>query len=376
MFKTLIFTFEIIKKIMKKTSFIKNGFAMFSMFFGAGNVVFPLIMGKSAGSNLWMANFGLLFSGICLPFLGLITIIFYKGDLKRFFFAFGRPLGLFLMFLVVALIGPLGGIPRCMLICYSSIQFFYPSLSLFLFAPILGLILYFSCVCRERILGLLGAFLTPVLILSLSILVVKGLSNGAHLPPVSLSWDGFFLGLKQGYFTMDLLGGFFFCSLFCKQIHQQDIENPLRHLLKSAFLGAALLAIVYGAFSILSAQYASQLAMVSPDQYLALLGTIVIGAHGGGVVAVIVSLACLTTAVALIAASANFLESLNIQSFSYKMCLSIVVALSCVVALLRFETLLVLLSPILECIYPLLIVMTLYNVYRLTRTYRSEEILN
>ena len=350
---------------MKKYDYIKNGLAMFSMFFGAGNVVFPLLMGQKSVEGIWSANLGLFFTGICLPFLGLMTIILYKGDLRKFFFLFGKKFGYIMIFIIIALIGPFGGIPRCILISYSSINFYCAYLPLWGFIPLVGALLYICCICKDRVLMILGTYLTPVLMVSLAVLVIKGLTHKAQIPPVVPSWAGFVSGLKYGYFTMDLLAGFFFCSLFCDKLQGSKEKNPVLNLLKSAFIGGTLLCVVYCSFSLLSAQYASYLSSVPSSQYLVVLGSIIIGEQGGAFVSIIISLACITTAIALVVSVTSFIESWVFKGrLPYRICLALVILISCIMAFLKFEPLLAFLSPILECIYPLLIVITFYNAYK------------
>src|SRR3972149_4259762 len=104
------------------------GVAVFSMFFGAGNVIFPLSLGLDSGTMIPIALFGLLLTGIGSPLLGLFGAVLYEGDCKAFFNRMGDIPGYVVVILIFALIGPFGAMPRALTVSYDAVRPYFPSL--------------------------------------------------------------------------------------------------------------------------------------------------------------------------------------------------------------------------------------------------------
>src|SRR3984893_3016927 len=96
-----------------KSNTIATGLVMFTMFFGAGNVVFPLALGQYAQDKNFYAILGLLITAVGVPFLGLIAMTLFNGDYKSFFDRIGKIPGFIVAAVILGLIGPFGAIPRC-----------------------------------------------------------------------------------------------------------------------------------------------------------------------------------------------------------------------------------------------------------------------
>ena len=96
-----------------KSKTLLSGLAMFSMFFGAGNIIFPLAVGHYAQDRTFLAVFGLLITAVAVPFIGLIAMILFEGDQKSFFGKIGQKPGFMVELLILLLLGPLGSTPRC-----------------------------------------------------------------------------------------------------------------------------------------------------------------------------------------------------------------------------------------------------------------------
>src|SRR5688572_9085728 len=127
---------------LSKYRYLTMGLAMFSMFFGAGNVIFPLIIGQATGEQIPYALLGLLLTAVGIPFTGLITMILFQGDYNNFFARFSTSLGLLLMWMIMLLLGPFGAIPRCIALSYSTCKAILPSLSSPLFSGLACLTIF------------------------------------------------------------------------------------------------------------------------------------------------------------------------------------------------------------------------------------------
>jgi LIVCS family branched-chain amino acid:cation transporter len=359
------------KKFFSSTT-LMTGLAMFSMFFGAGNVIFPLVVGQMSQSLFPYAILGLLITAVGFPFLGLISMTLYDGNTEAFFSRIGKIPGLILALIILSLIGPLGGMPRVLTLSHSTSQMFIPWIpQLAIFSLFACLVIYGFTYKPSRILELLGKFLTPLLLLSLAILIIQGLITS---PPIETSMlsprQVFSDALVEGYNTMDLMGAFFFSSVSILCLKNEfppheysDFRKLIKITLKASVIGAFLLAIVYIGFATISAYHSKDLIGVSGDYLIGTLALKVLGPHGGIIANSAVSLACLTTAIALAAIFAEFLhEQIFLEKLSYNTCLILTIIGSYFMSLLKFQGVMFFLVSVLKYFYPALIVLCLCNI--------------
>lgn len=348
-----------------------TGLAMFSMFFGAGNIVFPLALGQFTQDKNFYGISGLILTAVCVPLLGLMAMMLYDGNYSSFFRRIGKVPGFLVTLLILGLIGPFGGIPRCITISHSTIEAFHFEMlswvNLPLFSGISCVLIFLFTFRPGKVLALLGYVLTPVLLLSLALIVAKGLwimpsaHSSAHTP-----WQTFSQGMLSGYNTMDLLAAFFFSSvvLLCLQKNGTgEKKSMLSTAVAGSLIAAVLLSLVYIAFSFLAAGYSSSLHGIAHDQLLGTLAYQLLGPQAGLIASVAVCFACFTTEIALTAVFAEFLHrTLLKEKISYGMALGITLLLSFFVSTLHFEGISAFLVPVLQFCYPALIVLTVLNI--------------
>jgi branched-chain amino acid:cation transporter, LIVCS family len=356
-----------------RSTTLATGLAMFSMFFGAGNVVFPLALGQYAQNQNIYAILGLLITAVGVPFLGLIAMTLYDGNYKHFFNRMGKGPGYLMILIIMGLIGPFGALPRCIALSYATLKTYLPFEEMLIFNIFSCCLIFLVTFRKNQIVNLLGYILTPILLISLLTIIVKGLwlapaaPETAHLPlPI------FIKGLQEGYQTMDLLGAFFFCSVVLTCLKKGIMtshshgEVNYRHLifmtLKASCLGAFLLGSIYIGFSYVAAFHSLSLEGLAKEDLLGTLAYTVLGPYAGIVAAIAVALACLTTAIALAAVFAEYVhKELLTKEIPYSLALVGTLIISCVVASFNFTGILIILAPILEVCYPSLIVLCLVN---------------
>lgn len=354
-----------------RSNTISTGLAMFSMFFGAGNIVFPLTIGSFAQDKVPFAIFGLLLSAVCVPFLGLISMILFNGDYRKFFERVGKVPGFSLMVLILCLIGPFGAIPRCVSLSHSTLGMVIPDVSILIFSAVACLIILGLTIKPSSLLEILGYVLTPFLLISLLIIIIKGVWTSSSIPTTDLdSMAVFIKGLKDGYQTMDLLGAFFFSSIVvsCLQEEQhphkkQDYKRLTYLALKASLVGAVLLGVIYIGFCYLSALYSADFAGVTSDKLLGEIALKILGPYAGIVTSVAVALACLTTAIALTIVFAEFLQKdIFKNKIGYLPCLLVTLVITYIVSTLHFSGIVSVLAPVLAVCYPSLIVLSILNI--------------
>lgn len=346
------------------------GFAIFSMFFGAGNLMYPIKVGMSSGSHFITGMFAFLITSVLLPFLGLIAMILFKGDYKEFLFRIGKIPGYILLICCMLIIGPMIGIPRIVTLSYTMMAPFIPKVSLFIFI-LLFLVATFLCTFKEnRIVDLLGKFISPVLLISLAIIIFKGFFNIEQIAQTNNSvFDIFKENFWRGYETLDLIAAIFFSSIILtilKNIHKIDRHSNMLAFLgfKSGLIGVSLLALIYIGMGFLGLYHGSNLVNINTGELFREVSFKVLGLYGAAIIGTTVFMACLSTAIALSAVVAEFLQvDILKRKISFALAL-VLVLLSCIPlslsglgTVLKFTA-----GPITYIGYPILISMTFLNI--------------
>lgn len=350
---------------------ITAGLAMFSMFFGSANLVFPVAMGAQTLDQAIHASIGLFITGVVVPFLGLISMILYNGDRQRFFNTMGPIFGFLIVLIMLSLLGPFGVVPRCIVVAYGGIQLFMPNLSLFWFAISFSLVTAYVIWKGDRIIPIIGRVLTPIFLGGIIIVIIMGLYHGEPSNVGEFTkHTALKHGMVEGYQMMDLLAAFFFASTAMGYInvHLTDKENPkllLKLSLYASIIAMALLGLIYVAFVILGAKYAPQLANVPPEQLLVTIAGLTLGKFATPVMSVTITLACLTTATALTIFFADFLSNdISRGRINRHLAIVITLVISIFFSLQGFGGIKTILATILSFIYPALIALAIGCILR------------
>lgn len=351
---------------MKHTGLIvSTGFALFSMFFGSGNLVFPITVGQMSEGHYLLASLGILSTGVLVPFLGVLGMILYKGDINQFFSCFGKK-GIFLFsFLSLALMGPFGVLARCLTVAHGALLLLIPSASLPLTSFILCIAIFFLAVNRNKIVSTLGTILTPFLLVSIAVITYFGLQGTMPEPTTTSGWPALKNGFFQGYQTMDLLAAFFFSQFIITHLHSKrhDETHQLTIFYKSSLIGGGILSLVYFALVLLGWTHASSLTKTPPQEMLGQIAIQSLGSIAAPCVCLAVLFACLTTAIVLTSLFANFLRQEVLQNkIGNKQALLATLAIAFIVSTFDFAGIAHFLGPVLEAIYPALIMLTLVNI--------------
>ena len=361
-------------KFFAKAEIWTIGLAMFSMFFGAGNVIFPLALGQFAGDKNHFAILGLILTAAVIPAAGVFAMILFEGNYRGFFGRLGRGPGFILALMTISLLGPLGSTPRCIALSYTTLKSAFLDMPPVLFSALACGIIFLFSFRQKRILPLLGYFLTPILLATLLTIIVIGLFTATEsISNENTNLSIFLHGLKEGYNTMDLLASFFFSSAILNMLRLQfkdraDYEN--RHIttaMRASLVGTSLLAAVYICFSTLAAYHGHQLSIGGKDELLAAISHKIAGPIGGMLACVTIAMACLTTAIALVLAFTDFVQKEVFQDkIRYEVILVGALVLTFIVSTFEFTGISAFLEPIMEICYPGLIVLTFLNIaYRL-----------
>ncbi len=359
---------------MKKNFLVFSvGFALFSMFFGSGNLVFPLVVGQESGGHYLWSSLGIILTGVIVPFLGVLGMILFEGDLKQFFSVLGKTGTFVFSLLSLSLMGPFAVLARCFTVAHGSLSIMFPLLPAIVTGLIFCVFIYVLTVNKSRIVPLLGSVLTPILLISIAAIAYFGFRDASSLKFVSdnsslNNWIALKNGFFQGYQTLDLLAAFFFSTFVIQQLKNKQSsathsKYTISIFLKSALLGGGVLSAVYFILVSLGSFYAASLVNCPPQEMLALIATKTLGSFGAPCVCIAVVLACFTTAIVLSSLFADFLhKDVSRGKLGNKTSLLITLAIGLIVSSFGFSGIAKYLAPLVEIIYPALIMLTVVNI--------------
>ncbi|PIS03435.1 MAG: hypothetical protein COT85_00185 [Chlamydiae bacterium CG10_big_fil_rev_8_21_14_0_10_42_34] len=350
-----------------KTLILSTGLAMFSMFFGSGNLVFPLVVGQLSNGHFNLASIGILLTGVLVPFLGILAMLLFNGSSKDFFGRLGKPATFWFPLIALSLMGPFGVLARCITVAHGAFKLLIPTTPLWIFSVGTCAIVFLLTIRKNKIVPLLGSVLTPILLVSLAAIAFFGLIS-VDLPTASIGgeWESFKMGIFQGYQTMDLLAAFFFSAFVIKHLKDQSKseENTLSTFFKAAMIGAGLLSIIYFILVVLGSMYAPQLANIPPQEMLGFIAQAALGPWAAPIVCLAVVLACFTTAIVLTSLFADFLKKeVTKDKINNSTAIFTTLAIAFFTSTLEFSGIAKVLGPILEAIYPALIVLTVLSIF-------------
>lgn len=353
---------------------ITTGLALFAMFFGAGNIIFPLKVGSLSGTHVLPAIIAFVISGVGVPFLGVFAVSLYEGNYWNFFNRIGKPLAFVVATFLLLIIGPLFAAPRTEVITYSTLLPSLPSVlkNAYVFNFSYFFIVFLLIYKQSHVVDIVGWFLSPIKIISFTILIAVGVFTAApyiNLPVTAA--QTFHSSLTTGYGTMDLIAAFFFCSVAYKNIvNKSQImgitsqRTIIKIMLVACVIGAALIGIIYAGFIFIAASHASALQNVPTEALIAQISTIVLGKYGALFVGICVSVACLATGATLAEVTTEYLHQTAFRGKVPRLfCLLIVLTTMFMMAILGFDGIMKIAGPILEVLYPALIVLCLINIY-------------
>lgn len=353
----------------KTIDYYTAGLTIFAMFFGAGNIFLPLALSQMALNKTPWALSGFLLTAVAMPIAGLLAMFVYRGKIRLFFSRLGKIPGFCIAFLTIALLGPFGAAPRCIALAHSTLSTSVSGVPLILFSAIACLLVFCFSYRKNQLLKVIGYVLAPFKISLLIWIIIKGLIEAPEMTLVAKDPSNlfhFWHGLKEGYQTMDLLAAFFFAPIIISALtRQEDNKQLTRFVIKASAVGGVLLAIVYVGFCYVAYFHAAELGGVSSDRLLGLIAIKVLGPYAGLIVSLTVTMACLTTTIALIAAFTSFVQKEVFQGRVRHiplLCASLLLTFG--VTTLEFQGIANFLQPVLSICYPVLILLTFYNLFK------------
>ncbi len=366
------------KKKLSFSEYIYIASMLFGLFFGAGNLIFPVHMGQMAGSKVWPAILGFLVTGVGLPLLGVAALGISKANgLFELGSRVSKPYSMFFTCALYLTIGPFFAIPRCATTAFTvGLENLMPEsnvkLCLFLFSLVFfGFALFFS-LRPGKILIWVGKILNPSFLLFLAILVVVSMLNpSASVSEVTAEGayenQAFFTGFLEGYNTMDALASLAFGIVVVRVINGLGVTEPnevASSTVKSGIFSCAFMALIYIAITIVGTQSRGVFeTSANGGIALAQIAQYYLGNAGLIVLACTVTLACLKTSVGLITSCAETFSGLFEKGPSYKLWTVIFSFASFLFSNVGLNGIINYSLPVLMFLYPLAITLILLSLF-------------
>lgn len=353
---------------MKKIDTVLIGLMLFSMFFGAGNLIFPPFLGLQSGTSFWAAMIGFIVTGVGLPFAVLFAISLVKGGVQAIGDRVHPVFSTSFMVIIYLCIGPFLAIPRNANVAYEmGIKPFlsetaHSPISLILFTLVFFALVYFVSLNPEKMEKYMSRWITPVLLISMVILCVVGfvkLDDGFQAPSTAYSSGAFSKGFIEGYNTMDALAALAFGIVILTSIQKRGVSDRKQltnYMIKASLIAGGLLSLVYISLGVIGARMAQVGSYENGTDILSSAATLLLGQGGKTLLGIIFTLACFTTVVGLTTACGQYFSNL-MSKVSYKTVVRSVTLVGLILSNLGLNQILKISVPFLVTAYPLTIVL-------------------
>lgn len=355
----------------RRSNFILIGTMLFGMFFGAGNLIFPIYMGQQAGSIFMPALLGFFMTAIGLPFMGVLAIgLLGTGGVRRLADRVHPWFGTAFSVALYLTIGPLFAIPRTATVPFTvGIEPLISSEQMPLFLGIFSLV-FFALVCRfslkpARIIDVIGKRLTPAFLAFLSILILASVLKpmGAfQAPQGSYVTEALVTGFKEGYNTMDALASLAFGIVIIQAMNGLGISEPAavaKTTIKSGAFAMGLMMLIYALIAFMGASSVGTVTLLANGgQVFAAVARHYFGSFGAILLGLIIVFACLKTSIALVTSCGAFFHEM-FPRLGYRFLVIFLSALSFSIANVGLNNIIAFAVPVLMLLYPLAIVLIL-----------------
>ncbi|MCU6785903.1 branched-chain amino acid transport system II carrier protein [Aedoeadaptatus acetigenes] len=348
-----------------------SGLALFAIFFGAGNLIFPPYLGVTTGDGWFATMCGFLLADPVIPILTVFITAFAGGravDLgKRVSPGFAKLLSL----VAIICIGPAFAIPRTAATTHEvGVMPFFPNAPAFITSIVFFGITFALAYKENGVVDIIGKYITPALLIFLVLIIAKAIITpvGAIVP---VEHDGGFFvsGFYEGYQTLDALAaplftGIVVADLIRKGYGEVSEKERRSFIMMVGLVAFVALAVVYGGLTYLGAQGSSMFtADDSRVEILVALVGMLFGNFGKIALGLAVALACLTTSVGLTSAAGNFFEDISNGKIKYGVTVVVVTVISFALSLIGVDAIIALAGPVLTIVYPIIIALVFYMMF-------------
>lgn len=358
---------------LEKRQIMLISFMLFSLFFGAGNLIFPPFLGQSAGNTTMIAMCGFIITAVILPVLGIIVVAKFEG-LDKLGAKVGKRFAVIITLLIYLSIGPGLGIPRAASVPFEmAIAPYLPESYNLNVAMLIYSLLFFTtalwlCLNPKKLVDRIGKVLTPTLLTLLVLLFINFLFRGEvniANPVEAYASNAFLKGFTEGYNTMDAIAALNFGLVIAttlKSFGLKEKKDRMHYTYLACLFAGTILALVYMMLSYMGMCSSGVYALLDNGAWtLRCIVQEVFGEFGAFILALIFTLACLTTCVGLINSISQFFE-IQFKKLSYNTWAILITVFSFLICNLGLNMILSISVPVLNAIYPESIVLIILGL--------------
>lgn len=358
------------------------GSMLFGLFFGAGNLIFPLILGASAGTSLPSALIGLLITAVGIPLLGIVSIGISRSEgLLDLSGRVSKPYRMFFTCALYLTIGPLFAIPRCAATSFTiGAQPLVPEQSVtaaqLIFTALFFAAVLFFALRPSKILDSVGKFLNPAFLIFLGVMLVTALVKPVNAvseiaPTGNYETGAFFTGFLQGYDTLDALASLAFGIIVIQTVRRLGVEEPgavAKNTVKAGVVSMGLMAVIYTATAVVGAKccglYMDRLAEsgFNGGDAFAIIAQHYFGKGGSLILAATVTLCCMKTAIGLVVSCSETFGEMFPKGLKYWQWAVLFTGVSFLISNIGLSKIIEFSGPVLYFLYPLAIALILLGI--------------
>ena len=349
---------------LNKETFIA-GFALFSMFFGAGNLMLPPYLGFTSGSQWYWVALGFILSAVAIPILGIIAHARIQGTMYDFAKKVSPTFSYIYCFIVYIISISLPS-PRTASVTHEMAILPYVESSYLLTSTIYFILVLIFVLNRSKILDIIGKFLTPVIFITILTIITLGVFIAPNIENGVLIKKPLITGLLEGYQTFDaigaiVIGGVIIVSLKIKG--KTDFVVNKKLIVQSGIIAGIGLLIIYSGLIYNGAIFKSLFNEGSTRvEILSSLSTFTLGTTGNLFLSVLVALACFTTAIGIVTGTADFIKGFfNDSDIAFKITAIIGCVLGIMIGQFDVHYIIAVAVPALMLIYPVTITLIILN---------------
>ncbi|MBR6472659.1 MAG: branched-chain amino acid transport system II carrier protein [Firmicutes bacterium] len=363
---------------IKLSDALTLGFALFAMFFGAGNLIFPPYLGYTSGDNWFIGFLCFITADAVLSLVALFVIAKVGHGISGITEVLGNKLSKLYLALACLCIGPFIAIPRTGAITYEiGVRPLMGCCSSFLVTGIFFLICLVLSIRRAKVVDVIGRFLSPLMFIALLVLIAKGIIHPIGNESVASDLTQVIKdGVVSGYQTMDMMGAAVLSMAIVFEITNKgyrDSISQFKIITLAGIVSALLLFMVYGGLAKLGDTAAGVYPPgLTQTELLTKITWDILGKTGLIILSIIVASACLTTAIGLLTSVSSYFSELLDNKIKYEVFVVIFTVFSWIISNFGIATIISIAAPILEIMYPVLIVLT---ATRLFASYIDDNII-
>ena len=341
------------------------GFALFAMFFGAGNLIFPPMLGYIYGDKWLLASIAFTIVGVGLTLIAVISMAKRKGNIFTFTSLAGDKLSKTIILIIALCIGPLGAIPRTAATSFEMVESAGFNINILVFTLIFFALSLFLSLSKNSVVDLIGKFLTPLLLISLLIMIIVGMLNPiGDTKNVDMALKTIFSNsMLEGYNTMDTLAALAFTPIIVESIIKKGYKNDLlKKTIEASLIAVIGLAFVYISLTFLGSSASKSIDTDSRVSLLNFISSSILGNKGKFVLLLAIIMACFTTSIGLISSISNIFVEFSKNKLKYKPVAWVIAIVSLLLSVLGVESIVRLTGPFLQFVYPLAILLVIFNL--------------